>query len=175
MTANGVSFTLKYYISVDSPIMDAYSATKASFEDTYMSDQSSLHKDRIEDNNCDGYGKEMKDEISSADCTPNFNNSDQAHMMVEFQNAIDRLKLRRQSSTSSQHGVYVEKDGSRKNSAVRGDFSQGQKFRTSTTAFSSTCTSPISSNGENEILHFLISFNFIWITIFYISIYIFTM
>ena len=143
-------------MSFNIPVMDAYSATKSSFEDTYMSDQSSLHKDRMEDNNCDGYREWVKDEMSSAERTSNLNNNDQAHMMVEFQNAIDRLKLRRQSSTSSQHGVHVEKDGSRKNSAVRGDFSQGHKFRTSTTAFSSTCTSPISSNGKNKILDLLI-------------------
>ena len=73
---------------------------------------------------------------------PNSDTNEQLHM-VEFQRAIDRLRLRRQSSTSSQ-SVQAQ-DGSRKNSVVR-DLLQGQKFRT-TPNFSSTCTSPISSNG----------------------------
>ena len=83
------------------------------------------------------YGKEDGKRNS-----PNSDTNEQLHM-VEFQRAIDRLRLRRQSSTSSQS--LQAQDGSRKNSVIR-DLLQGQKIRT-TTNFSSTCTSPISSDG----------------------------
>ena len=96
-------------------------------------------------NNMIGDTQEEKYYGTKEDKRPVFSaNSDANEHMVEFQRAIDRLRLRRQSSTSSQS--LQAQDGSRTNSVIR-ELLQGQKFRT-TTNFSSTCTSPISSNGE---------------------------
>ena len=101
----------------------------------------SLHNNMIDDTQEEKYYGTQEDNhpVFSANSDAN----EQLHM-VEFQRAIDRLRLRRQSSTSSQS--LQAQDGSRKNSVIR-ELLQGQKFRT-TTNFSSTCTSPISSNGE---------------------------
>ena len=98
--------------------------------------QTNMIEDVQEENYCS-----RQDERQSA-LSPNSDSSEQMHM-AEFQRAIDRLRLRRKSSTSSQ-GLQAQ-EGSRKSSVVR-DILQGQKVRASTT-FSSTCTSPISSNG----------------------------
>ena len=81
------------------------------------------------------------------------NNDTNEHMhMAEFQRAIDRLRLRRQSS-SSNHTAQGESSGN--NSAIK-DLFQGQTFRAPTTTFSSTCTSPISSNGAYFLNLFLL-------------------
>ena len=76
--------------------------------------------------------------------SPNSDSNEQIHM-AEFQRAIDRLRLRRLSSTSSQS--FQGQEDSRKGSIVR-DLLQGQKTRASTT-ISSTCTSPLSSKGTS--------------------------
>ena len=118
-----------------------------SFESTNSSANiKSLHNNMIEDareGTC--YAKQQEDRQSTF--SPNSEANEQLHM-AEFQRAIDRLRLRRQSSTSNQGSQTQE--GNRKDSVIR-DLLQGQKFRT-TTNFSSTCTSPISSNGEYLIL-----------------------
>ena len=82
------------------------------------------------------------------------NNDTNEHIgnMAEFQRAIDRLRLRRQSS-SSNHTAQGESSGN--NSAIK-DLFQGQTFRAPTTTFSSTCTSPISSNGAYFLNLFLL-------------------
>ena len=94
-------------------------------------------------------GSYSKQENGRSTFSPNSDINDQLHM-AEFQRAIDRLRLRRQSSASSQ-GIQTH-EGSRKNSVVL-DLLQGPGHR-QTANFSSTCTSPVSSNGMlSGLLH----------------------
>ena len=95
----------------------------------------------IEDSSEEGYYS--KQESARSTFSPHSDTNEQLHM-AEFQRAIDRLRLRRQSSSSSQ-GIQAQ-EGSRKNSVVR-DLLQGQKSKV-TTNFSSTCTSPAETNGK---------------------------
>ena len=98
--------------------------------------QDNIHEDARDNNYFSG-----KD-YSQTTFSPNSDTNENMHV-AEFQRAVDRLKLRRQSSTSGP-GPQVQ-EGSHTNSVVR-DLLQGQRYRTSA-EFSSTCTSPLSSNG----------------------------
>ena len=99
-----------------------------------------------------------KQESARSTFSPNADINDQLHM-AEFQRAIDRLRLRRQSSASSQS--IQTHEGSRKNSIVR-DLLQGQNHKAAAN-FSSTCASPVSSNGKRLTLnHELYSFIFLF-------------
>ena len=89
-----------------------------------------------------------KQESARSTFSPNADINDQLHM-AEFQRAIDRLRLRRQSSASSQS--IQTHEGSRKSSIVR-DLLQGQNHK-ATANFSSTCASPVSSNGKRFTLN----------------------
>ena len=119
--------------------MEEYKET-SSFQRTEKANTNRVQANTIEEVREKNYFSRQDDQQSAF--SPNSDSNEQMHM-AEFQRAIDRLRLRRQSSTSSQ-GLQVQ-EGSRKNSVVR-DLLQSQKIRASTT-FSSTCTSPISSNG----------------------------
>ena len=111
------------------------------FSNTESSEMSTLENKMIGDFPEEGYYS--KQESARSTFSPNSDVNEQLQM-VEFQRAIDRLRLRRQSSASSQ-GLQTQ-EGSRKNSVVR-DLLQGQNYR-QTVNFSSTCTSPVSSNGK---------------------------
>ena len=106
--------------------------------------------DAASSNNGNGFSGENNGRQNTFATDPT---ADPLQDMVEFQEAIDRLRLRRLSSTSNQ-GVQGQEGGggnssrsSRKSSIVKDQFAHSQQNQRPSNAYSPTCTSPLSSKG----------------------------